>query len=196
MAWKMLLRHTPETVTLHYPSYTAPLWADFSVPLVRHHAHSGWKTWDNRDYRYYDDSAKDFDFEAIPRGSRVVLDSSEGMRQLMVGLLDRGCSVVLHVVTPEHILHKNLERAVRDLARFRRMSKFIYISRFVRDKLQGDIFGRALLNHVPGVVVYLGVRQADDLVLGADPVSAFYFGRYEKYKIPYFSKSLIVRHGT
>lgn len=192
--WKALLAEPPEDVTLHYSSFAAPLWTDFHRQRLSQQIHRNWRTYENRGYAQYDDSNRDFDFTRIPHGSRVVLDAVEGMRQLAKELIDRSCSVFLHVQSAERLIRRgplsSAGNQMRDVIRMCRLRKLIYVGEFVKRHLHGHFPGSLFLRGVDSAVIHTGIECNGSEVDGRDPRTVYYFGRYEKLKNPLFLRQL------
>ena len=191
-AWKNLLAHLDVKVTvyLHYSSFARLVWQDFRFPYLHHVVHEGWKTYENKSAKYYDKSFLAFRFETIAEGATVVFDASECIRQLVDTLARKQCRMYWHVQSPEHYLHKNLYRTVREWASIQKLTKLIFISQYVKGIFERDILYRLLRKKVASSIVYYGIPPA------SSPVTAhhdyiIYFGRYEQYKNPLFLEALV-----
>lgn len=189
-AWKILLSDLPQPCVLHASSLAQELWAGFDRPQVRTVFHRGWRTWENRGHALYDDSHRDFRFDAIPRGSQVVLDSIEAVRQLALPLAQRGCRLVWHVQSPHRFLRRSPLDTLRDLERLRAVDRVVFVSEFLRrgfDRSALNLPFRRLLP-LEGQVVHLGLeeRAAPPEPVAARSDHVLYFGRYDGYKNPLF----------
>lgn len=190
-AWKSLLTdlNVPNPVYLHYSSYAQDIWKDFRFPYLTHVVHPGWKTWDNRDHRHYDDSARDFRFDTISSHDKVIFDSIECVKQLTLPLAKKGCEIYWRVNSPEHCLRKDPVRMVKDLYRIQRIKKLIFISQYVEGIFKKDIVYQAFSRKLPSVVVRNGT-QVDHPPVAAQHHYVVYFGRFDHYKNPLFLEKI------
>ncbi len=184
-AWQHLLKRicNQYDITLHFSSDAEGIWQDFLKNELKHESHRDWLTYENRNYRDYDNSYKKFRFDAIPRNAIAIIDSLEAVRQLVPGLMEIPVgSIYLHLHSAYQIPPRNLIRRYRDLKRLGKIKKIIAVCDFVKNSchLKNDI-----------QTVYYGVTQADEAgVIEVGTKHACYFGRYEKYKNPLFLEEL------
>lgn len=191
--WKTLLRAWPSKtkVLLHYSSFAAPVWESFESPLIEKVVHDGWRTWENRNYRHFDDSWRNFKFDTIPDEATVFLDSIEAFRQLTPGLYRKKCRIFWHIQSPERLLRKNPVDTLRDLSRLRMVAGLVFVSAYARKKFESDIVYRLLNLNIPSSVIYNGVELKGEVI---EPVNNYvvYLGRFEAYKNPLFLESVSV----
>ena len=189
-AWKNLLANltTDLTLYLHYSSFARQIWEDFQFPYLHHIVHEGWKTYERKSAKYYDKSFLAFRFDTIEEGATVVFDASECIRQLVDGLARKQCQMYWHVQSPEHYLRKNLYRMVREWINIQKLTKLIFISRYVKHVFERDILYRLVGKEVPASVVYYGIPEATPIA--AQHHYVVYFGRYESYKNPLFLQKI------
>ena len=190
-AWKSLLTglDLPNPIYLHYSSYAQETWRDFQFPYLTHIVHDGWKTWDNRNHRHYDNSHQDFRFDTIPSNAKVVFDSIECVKQLTLPIAKKGCEIYWRVNSPEHCLRKDPVRMIKDLYRIQHIKKLIFISEYVERVFKTDIVYRLFSKKLPSAVVKNGTHVDHDPI-AAQHEYVVYFGRFDYYKHPLFLEKL------
>lgn len=192
-ALKNLLRNSKglnHNITLHYSSYASNLWDSFDNSISKV-VHEGWKTYENRGNRYFDNSHGAFDFDRIEDGARVVFDASECVRQLTDRLARKKCKIYWHVQSPEHCLRRDLYRMVREFINIQKIHKLIFISRYNETIFKKDLLYKLLGRDIPSAVVHYGIPLTEGAV-EASGQHVIYFGRYEAYKNPLFLEEISV----
>jgi glycosyltransferase involved in cell wall biosynthesis len=194
--WKILLKEPPFQVNLHYSSYAKEIWRDFNYPNLIHHVHKDWKTFENRNYRAYDDSYLSFNFDLINDGDIVIFDSREGVQQLSNFLYKnkKEVKMIWHMQSEEHLLRKNLKTTFKDLVSLQHIDRVIAVSKFVKERFENDIVYKIFSKKIDFDVVYNPVESSFNKIKAKKNLVLF-FGRFERYKNPLFLEKLGVEVG-
>ncbi|MEJ5283723.1 MAG: glycosyltransferase family 4 protein [Brevinematales bacterium] len=189
--WKALLKNPPFEVFLHYSSYAIEIWKDFNYNNLIHYIHKNWKTFENRNYRAYDDSFKDFNLNLINDGDIIIFDSREGVQQLAIPISKskKNVKMLWHMQSKEHLLRKNPIITFRDFLSIQNINNIITVSKYVKKRFESDFLYRFFSKKIPIDVVYNGIESSFEYI---NPQKDFvlFFGRYESYKNPLFLEKL------
>lgn len=190
-AWKTLLKNPPFEVFLHYSSYAEQIWKDFKYDNLIHYVHKNWKTYENRNYRSYDKSFKDFNLNLINDADIVIFDSREGLQQLAIPISRNKKSVKMlwHMQSEEHLLRKNPVVTFKDFLSLQNVNNIITVSKYLKKKFESDFLYRFFSKKIPIQVVYNGIESNFEYIKPKKDFVLF-FGRYESYKNPLFLEKL------
>ncbi len=188
---KLLLKDPPFKINLHYSSYATEIWKDFESKNLIHHIHKGWKTFENRNYKAYDNSFKDFNLNIINENDIVIFDSREGIQQLALPISTKikNVTMIWHMNSKEHLLRKNLFVTIKDLISLQNITKIITVSKYVKKRFEMDIIYKTFSKKIPIKVVYYAIDSHFERVFAKYDFVLF-FGRYESYKNPLFLERL------
>ncbi|MCX7821177.1 MAG: glycosyltransferase family 4 protein [Brevinematales bacterium] len=189
--WKFLLSKPPFTVHLHYSSYAEKIWKDFIFENLIHHIHKDWKTFENRNYRAYDDSYKTFDLALFDENDTIIFDSREGIQQLSIPIskLRKNVKMIWHMQSEEHLLRKNPLVTFKDFLSLQHIESIITVSNYLKKRFEKDIIYKSFSKKIPIEVIYNGIESSFKYIK-SEKEFVLFFGRYESYKNPLFLEKL------